>query len=84
MAPTAGETAWRHLRCGAFVTAGPHDSGPAPAAPLLRRGKELRGDLLLRTLRADRRMHGPPPGPARPAARAESSPGPRTRRTRTP
>jgi hypothetical protein len=45
MAPTAGGTAWRHLRCGAFVTGGPHGSGPAVAAPLLRRGKELRGEL---------------------------------------
>ena len=49
MARTAGGTAWRCLRCGAFMTAGPHSSRPAAAAPLLRRGKELRGELLLRT-----------------------------------
>jgi hypothetical protein len=49
MAPTAGGTAWRHLRCGAFVTGGPHGSGPAVAAPLLRRGKELGGGLPRRT-----------------------------------
>ena len=35
MAPTAGGTAWRCLRCGAFVTGGPHGSGPAAAAPLV-------------------------------------------------
>ena len=45
MARTAGGTAWRHLRCGAFVTGGPHGSGQAVAAPLLRRGKELGGGL---------------------------------------
>jgi hypothetical protein len=32
MARTAGGTAWRHLRCGAFVTGGPHGSGQAVAA----------------------------------------------------
>src|SRR5229473_1427560 len=48
MAPTAGGTAWRCLRCGAFVTDGQHGSGPAAAAPLLRRGKELRSELILR------------------------------------
>jgi uncharacterized membrane protein (DUF2068 family) len=54
MAPTAGGPAWRCLRCGAFVTGGPHGSGPAAAAPLLRRGKELRGELLLRVFAVDR------------------------------
>jgi hypothetical protein len=37
MAPAADGTAWRCLRCGAFVTSGPHGRGPAAAAPLLRR-----------------------------------------------
>jgi len=32
MAPTAGGTAWRCLRCGAFVTGGQHSSGPAAAS----------------------------------------------------
>jgi uncharacterized membrane protein (DUF2068 family) len=53
-APTAGGTAWRCLRCGAFVTGGPHGSGPAAAAPLLRRGKELRSELILRAFAVDR------------------------------
>jgi tetratricopeptide (TPR) repeat protein len=53
-APTAGGTAWRCLRCGAFVIAGPHGSGPAAAAPLVRRGKELRGELILRVFAVER------------------------------
>jgi uncharacterized membrane protein (DUF2068 family) len=54
MAPTAGGTAWRCLRCGAFVTGGPHGSGPATGAPLLRRGRELRSELILRVFAAER------------------------------
>jgi uncharacterized membrane protein (DUF2068 family) len=54
MAPTAGGTAWRCLRCGAFVTDGQHSSGPAAAAPLIRRGKELRGELILRVFAVER------------------------------
>ena len=54
MAPTAGGTAWRCLRCGAFVTDGQHGSGPAEAAPLLRRGKELRDELILRVFAVER------------------------------
>jgi hypothetical protein len=33
MAPAAGGTAWRCLRCGAFVTGGPHGRGGAAAPP---------------------------------------------------
>ena len=54
MAPTAGGTAWRCLRCGAFVTDGQHGSGPAAAAPLIRRGKELRSELILRVFAVER------------------------------
>ena len=54
MAPTAGGTAWRCLRCGAFVTDGQHGSGPAAAAPLVRRGKELRSELILRAFAVER------------------------------
>ena len=54
MAPTASGTAWRCLRCGAFVTAGPHGSGPAVAAPLIRRGRELRSELILRVFAVER------------------------------
>ena len=54
MAPTAGGTAWWCLRCGAFVTEGRHSSGPAAAAPLIRRGKELRSELVLRAFAVER------------------------------
>jgi uncharacterized membrane protein (DUF2068 family) len=54
MAQTAGGTAWRCLRCGAFVTDGQHSSGPASAAPLIRRGKELRSELILRVFAVER------------------------------
>ena len=54
MAPTAGGTAWRCLRCGAFVTEGQHSAGPAAAAPLVRRGKELRSELILRVFAVER------------------------------
>ena len=52
--PTAGGTAWRCLRCGMFVTGGPHGRGPAAAAPLLRRGRELRGEFILRVFAVER------------------------------
>jgi len=69
MTPTAGGTAWRCLRCGTFVTHGQprksqprksqpgrvqHGSGPAAAAPLLRRGRELRDELILRVFAVER------------------------------
>ena len=68
-APTAGGTAWRCLRCGTFVTHGQpgkgqhgkvqhgkvqRGSGPAVAAPLLRRGKELRDEFILRVFAVER------------------------------
>jgi hypothetical protein len=54
VAPAPGGTAWRCLRCGAFVTGGPHGGGPAAAAPLIRRAKELRSELILRVFAAER------------------------------
>ena len=54
MAATAGGTAWRCLRCGAFVTDGQHGSGPAAEAPLVRRSKELRSALILRVFAVER------------------------------
>jgi uncharacterized membrane protein (DUF2068 family) len=54
MAPTARGTAWRCLRCGAFVTDGKHGSGPAAMAPLVRRGNELRDELILRVFAVER------------------------------
>jgi uncharacterized membrane protein (DUF2068 family) len=54
MAPTADGTAWRCLRCGAFVTDGQHGSGPAAAAPQIRRGAEIRSQLILRVFAVER------------------------------
>jgi uncharacterized membrane protein (DUF2068 family) len=53
-AVTAGGTAWRCLRCGAFVAGVTPGGGPASAAPLLRRGKELRSELILRVFAVER------------------------------
>jgi uncharacterized membrane protein (DUF2068 family) len=53
-AQTAGGVAWRCLRCGAFVTDGHHSRGPAAEAPLVRRGKEARSELLLRVFAVER------------------------------
>ena len=51
---TAAGQAWRCLRCGAYATDGQHGSGPAAQAPLVRRGKELRSELLLRVFSVER------------------------------
>jgi len=54
---TAGGTAWRCLRCGTFVHHHGkvhHGSGPADEAPLLRRGRELRDELILRLFAVER------------------------------
>jgi len=49
----AGE-AWRCLRCAAFVHGDPGQSGPAAAAPRVRRGKEVRSALILRVFAVER------------------------------
>lgn len=49
----AGEL-WRCLRCGTFVTGQPHAAGPASHAPALRRGKEIRGEVILRFFAVER------------------------------
>jgi uncharacterized membrane protein (DUF2068 family) len=54
MTHTVAGTAWRCLRCGTFVTGGPHGSGPAAQAPLVRRGKELRSEMILRVFAVER------------------------------
>ena len=54
MVPAAVGTAWRCLPCGAFVSGGPHGGGPAAAAPLIRRGAELRSELILRVFAVER------------------------------
>jgi uncharacterized membrane protein (DUF2068 family) len=46
--------AWRCLRCGAYVTGEPLMSGPAAAAPQVRRGVQLRSALILRVFAVER------------------------------
>jgi uncharacterized membrane protein (DUF2068 family) len=53
-ASTPAGTTWRCLRCGDWVAAANHGSGPAEMAPLVRRGKELRGELILRVFAVER------------------------------
>jgi uncharacterized membrane protein (DUF2068 family) len=48
-----GET-WRCLRCGTFVPGPPGASGPADAAPQVRRGKEVRSAFILRVFAVER------------------------------
>jgi uncharacterized membrane protein (DUF2068 family) len=46
--------AWRCLRCGTYVPGEPLMSGPAAAAPAVRRGKEVRSALILRLFAIER------------------------------
>jgi uncharacterized membrane protein (DUF2068 family) len=50
---TAGEL-WRCLRCGTFVPGDPTGSGPATNAPVVKRGKEIRSELILRVFAVER------------------------------
>jgi uncharacterized membrane protein (DUF2068 family) len=47
-------TAWRCLRCGTFVPGVPTLSGPASTAPVVPRGPEIRGKLVLRLFALER------------------------------
>lgn len=53
-ARTATDEFWRCLRCGSYVAGDPHSAGPASDAPIVRRGKEIRGDLILRLFAIER------------------------------
>ncbi len=53
-AATAGGDLWRCLRCGTFVKQGPDGSGPAVDAPVVKRGKEIRSELILRVFAIER------------------------------
>ena len=52
--PTAAGLAWECLRCGTFVPGEPAGSGPAAAAPDVRRGKDLRSAFILRVFAIER------------------------------
>jgi uncharacterized membrane protein (DUF2068 family) len=53
-ASAAGGELWRCLRCGTFVNEDPHASGPATEAPVVKRGKEIRSELILRFFAIER------------------------------
>lgn len=50
---TSGEL-WRCLRCGTYVHGDPGGSGPATKAPIVKRGKEIRSELILRVFAIER------------------------------
>jgi uncharacterized membrane protein (DUF2068 family) len=49
-----GEQAWQCLRCGTYVAGPPAQSGPAGTAPVVLRGTEIRGKLILRLFAIER------------------------------
>jgi len=51
---TAAAELWQCLRCGTYVSGGPHGSGPAHAAPAVRRGKQIRSDVILKLFAIER------------------------------
>jgi uncharacterized membrane protein (DUF2068 family) len=53
-ANTAAGELWQCLRCGTYVSGTPHGSGPAAAAPAVHRGKQIRGDLILKLFAIER------------------------------
>jgi len=57
-AHTAAGTAWRCLRCGAYVPGAPRGFGPADEAPQVRRGRAVRDAFILRLLALERLLRG--------------------------
>lgn len=53
-AQTAAAELWQCLRCGTYVTGGPHATGPADAAPAVRRSRQIRSDLILKLFSIER------------------------------
>jgi len=53
-AQTAAVELWQCLRCGTYVTGAPHASGRAASAPAVKRGKQIRGDLILKLFAIER------------------------------
>lgn len=51
---TASAELWQCLRCGTYVPGDPHGSGPAVDAPAVKRGKQIRGDLILKLFAIER------------------------------
>lgn len=55
---TPSGSAWRCLRCGAYVAGSPRGSGPADEAPRVLRGRALRDAFVLRFLAIERGVRG--------------------------
>lgn len=53
-ASAAAGDVWRCLRCGTFVDGEPTGTGPATDAPVVKRGKEIRSELILRVFAIER------------------------------
>ena len=51
---TASGELWRCVRCGTFVPGAPLGSGPVANAPVVRRGKEIRSEVILRFFAVER------------------------------
>jgi uncharacterized membrane protein (DUF2068 family) len=47
---------WQCLRCGSYVPGEPDGCGPAADAPSVRRGKQIRGDLILKLFAIERAL----------------------------
>jgi uncharacterized membrane protein (DUF2068 family) len=45
---------WQCLRCGTFVARDPAGSGPATKAPVVKRGREIRSELVLKVFAVER------------------------------
>lgn len=53
-ASTASAELWQCLRCGSYVVGPPHGSGAVADAPVIRRDREIRGDILLKLFAIER------------------------------
>ncbi len=53
-ATTVSGELWRCLRCGSYVAGDPAAHGPATQAPVVKRGKEIRSELILRVFAIER------------------------------
>ncbi len=53
-AKTAGGELWQCVRCGTYVAGPAQGSGPAGHAPVVRRGKEIRSEIILRLFAIER------------------------------
>ena len=53
---TASAELWQCLRCGTYVPGEPQGAGPVDSAPAVKRGKQIRGDLILKLFAIERAL----------------------------